>query len=39
MDAVPGLGEHSAKILAELGFSSLEIQGMVKANIIEKGTP
>jgi itaconate CoA-transferase len=39
MDAVPALGEHSTKILAELGFSPLEIQGMVKANIIEKGTP
>ena len=39
MDAVPALGEHSTKILAELGFSPLEIQGMAKANIIEKGTP
>ena len=38
MDAVPALGEHSGTILAELGFSPLEIQGMVKANIIGKGT-
>ena len=38
MDAVPALGEHSAAILAELGFSPLEIQEMVKANIIEEGT-
>jgi len=38
MDAVPALGEQSTKILAELGFSPSEIQGMVKANIIEKGT-
>jgi len=37
MDAVPAPGEHSAKILAELGFSPLEIQGMVKAHIIDKG--
>jgi itaconate CoA-transferase len=38
MDAVPALGEHSTKILAELGFGSAEIQEMVKADIIEKGT-
>jgi crotonobetainyl-CoA:carnitine CoA-transferase CaiB-like acyl-CoA transferase len=38
MDPVPALGAHSRTILAELGFSPLEIQGMAKSNIIEEGT-
>jgi crotonobetainyl-CoA:carnitine CoA-transferase CaiB-like acyl-CoA transferase len=28
MDAVPALGQHSASILAELGFSAAEIEQM-----------
>jgi crotonobetainyl-CoA:carnitine CoA-transferase CaiB-like acyl-CoA transferase len=36
MDAVPALGEHSGTILAELGFSSLEIETMKSANIIQE---
>ena len=38
MDAVPALGAHSRAILAELGFSSLEIEGMKNEKIIQEGT-
>ncbi len=34
MDAVPGLGQHSASILAELGFSDDRIQKMRQAKAI-----
>jgi len=39
MDPVPALGAHSRAILSELGFSSLEVEKMSKAKIIEEGTP
>jgi itaconate CoA-transferase len=38
MDAVPALGAHSRAILAELGFGSLEIEGMKNAKIIQEGS-
>jgi itaconate CoA-transferase len=34
MDAVPGLGQHSASILAELGFSDDRIQSLRNAKVI-----
>ncbi|HTP63448.1 MAG TPA: CaiB/BaiF CoA-transferase family protein [Burkholderiales bacterium] len=37
MDAVPGLGEHSGSILENLGFSSIEIQQLEKANAVQLG--
>jgi itaconate CoA-transferase len=38
MDAVPALGAHSRAILAELGFSSREIDDMKRENIIQEAT-
>ena len=37
MDAVPALGEHSRAILADLGFTSTEIQRMEQSGIIQQG--
>ena len=37
MDAVPALGEHSRTILADLGFTSMEIQQMERAKIVQQG--
>ena len=37
MDAIPALGEHSASILADLGFSSSEVQEMEQAKIVQLG--
>ena len=39
MDAVPALGAHSRAILLELGFSSLAVEKMAKAKIIEDEKP
>jgi itaconate CoA-transferase len=36
MDAVPALGAHSRAILAELGFTSFEIEKMKNENIIQE---
>jgi itaconate CoA-transferase len=36
MDAIPALGAHSRAILSELGFSSVEIQGMTREKVIEE---
>ena len=36
MDAVPALGAHSAAILAELGFSSTDIEKMKSGGIIHE---
>ena len=36
MDAVPALGAHSGAILAELGFSSLDIERMKSENAIQE---
>ena len=36
MDAVPGLGDHSHAILAELGFTPAEIQRMAGENITQE---
>ncbi len=38
MDAVPGLGDHSHAILAELGFTPAEIQRMAGENITQEQT-
>jgi itaconate CoA-transferase len=38
MDAVPALGAHSRAILAELGFSSREIDSMKHENVIQEAT-
>ncbi len=38
MDAVPALGAHSRAILAELGFSSPEIESMKNEKIIQEET-
>jgi crotonobetainyl-CoA:carnitine CoA-transferase CaiB-like acyl-CoA transferase len=38
MDAVPALGAHSRTILAELGFSSPDIEKMKSDKIIQEGT-
>jgi crotonobetainyl-CoA:carnitine CoA-transferase CaiB-like acyl-CoA transferase len=36
MDAVPALGAHNAAILADLGFSSAEIEKMKSGGIIHE---
>ena len=33
----PGLGEHTAEILRELGYTQEEIQAMLRAGIVKQG--
>ena len=37
MAAVPGLGEHSGAVLAELGYSAVDIQRLSEAGIVQNG--
>ena len=37
MAAVPGLGEHSCAVLAELGYSAVDIQRLSEAGIVQNG--
>ncbi|HWD32716.1 MAG TPA: CaiB/BaiF CoA-transferase family protein [Pseudomonas sp.] len=37
MEAVPGLGQHSSSLLAELGYSAADIQRLGESGIVENG--
>ncbi|CAI8699736.1 itaconate CoA-transferase [Pseudomonas sp. IT-P74] len=37
MAAVPGLGQHSSSVLAELGYSAVDIQRLNEAGIVQNG--
>ncbi|MCK8663565.1 CoA transferase [Pseudomonas azerbaijanoccidens] len=37
MAAVPGLGQHSNSLLAELGYSAMDIQGLSETGIVQNG--
>ncbi len=37
MAAVPGLGQHSTSLLAELGYSALDIQRLSETGIVQNG--
>lgn len=37
MAAVPALGQHSSSLLAELGYSDMDIQRMSKSGIVQNG--
>lgn len=37
MAAVPGLGQHSSSVLAELGYSAVDIQRLNAAGIVQNG--
>jgi itaconate CoA-transferase len=37
MAAVPGLGQHSNTLLAELGYSAMDIQRLSETGIVQNG--